>query len=270
MRGVRRLLAVAAAGGAVIVVGPVGAAWAAPPSNDSFSGATVIASVPFSTTEDTSQATLGSDDAAVGLACPGAPFTFSSSVWFAYTPATDQQVKVDTAGSSYTVAGAVVTGTPASFSRVSCFVSNTSFAASAGTTYYIDVLQTPAGSGGTLSLSVVQQFPPNPTLTVDSTGAFDPRTGDATVSGTASCAPGAFGEIGAALTQPVGRITTITGFAPGFASVMCDGTPHPWSLLVVPNSGMFRGGHATASVDMTSCTYICAFPQVTQTIQLKH
>jgi hypothetical protein len=196
--------------------------------------------------------------------------TFSNSVWFAYTPASNQELRIDTSGSSYSTAGAVLTGTPASFSAVSCFLGSTSFQASQGTTYYIDLLQNPAGNGGTLSLSVTQLVPPNPVLTVDSTGTFDSKSGAATVSGTASCSAGASAFLFGSLTQSVGRIATISGFGSPVTPIVCDGTPHPWSLVATPSSGLFKGGHATASVNMSACSFTCAFQQVTQTVQLKH
>ena len=272
MLGTKRVLLAAAVSGAALAVGSVGVALAAPPSNDTFAGSTVIPSVPFSTTEDTTQATLDSADTAAGIACPGAPsgFTFSNSVWFAYTPTSNQTLEINTSGSSYQVAGAVLTGTPASFSGVSCFLGSTSFQASQGTTYYIDLLQTPAGTGGTLGLSVTQLVPPNPVLTVDSTGTFDPKSGAATVSGTASCSAGASAFVEGSLSQSVGRIATISGSGSPTSAIVCDGTPHPWSFVATPFSGLFKGGHAAVSVNMFACSFGCASQQVTQTIQLKH
>lgn len=269
MSWVKRVLRVAPLVGAALFALFAGTAWAQP-SNDAFSGATAIPSVPFSTTEDTTQATLGPEDAAAGQACGTVGGTFSNSVWFAYTPASDQQLQLDSSGSNYQVAGAVLTGTPAAFSSVSCFLGSTSFQASQGTTYYIDLLQFGAGSGGTLSLSLTQQVPPNPVLTVDSSGTFDSKSGAAMLSGTASCSAGSSAFLDGSLTQSVGRIATISGFGSPLNGVVCDGTPHPWSFVVTPSSGLFKGGHATASVDMFACNLGCEDQQVTQTIQLKH
>ena len=269
-RGRRLLLGVAlvCAGSAVV---SAGTAWAAPPSNDTFSGATVISSLPFGTTEDTTGATLDDADTAAGNVCGGSSgFTFSSSVWFSYTPSSDQAVRIDTSGSSYGVAGAVLTGTPSSFSAQSCFLSGTTFQASAGTTYYIDLLESPAGSGGTLSLSMSQLLQPNPLLTVDPSGTFDTKSGAATVSGTASCSAGASAFLFGSLSQSVGRIATVSGFGSPASSIVCDGAPHPWSFVVTPSSGLFKGGHATATVTLFACSFTCDERDVMQTIQLKH
>ncbi|MFL5859779.1 MAG: DUF6299 family protein [Solirubrobacteraceae bacterium] len=267
----RRLLLTAAfvcAGSAVV---SVGTAWAASPSNDTFSGATVVSSLPFGTTEDTAGATLDDADTAAGSVCPVSPgFTFSSSVWFSYTPSSDQAVKIDPSGSSYGVAGAVLTGTPSSFSAQSCFLSGTTVQVSAGTTYYIDLLESPAGSGGTLSLSMSRSLPPNPLVTVDPSGTFDPKSGAATVSGTASCSAGANGFLFGSLSQSIGRIATVFGDLSPSSSIVCDGTPHPWSVVVTPWSGLFKGGHANAAVTLSACSFTCEDRKVTQTIQLKN
>ena len=76
----------------------------------------MIGSLPFSDTVDTTEATLDDDDASLGALCGVDPtLTFSNSVWYAYTPSTDQTVAIDTSGSSYSVAGAIVTGAPGAF-----------------------------------------------------------------------------------------------------------------------------------------------------------
>ncbi len=268
MLSLKRLVLLAVVTGAAAAV-PAGAASAAPPSNDSFSGATVIGSVPFSDTEDTSEATLDADDTAAGAACPDPGFTFSNSVWYAYTPSSDQDVRLDTSGSSYSVAGAVVTGSPGSFSPVAggCFLGGTTLSLTGGTTYYIDLLQFGSGSGGTLQLSLSESVAPDPALTVSRSGGFS-KSGLATVSGTASCAAGSFAFLGGSLTQSVGRVATITGFGSLSSPITCDGEPHQWSLVVTPWSGLFRGGKAQATISLDACSFTCDFEQVTRTIQL--
>jgi hypothetical protein len=73
--------------------------------------------------------------------------------------------------------------------------------------------------------------------------------------------------VSVSLTQPVGRIATVTG--DGFAEfTTCDGSPHPWSAQVDPYGGKFAGGHATASATIfvcneSSCAYDDAQQQVT-------
>ena len=155
-----------------MMVGPLAPAWAAPPSNDTFANATVIGSLPYSDTQDTTEATVDADDVSLGTGavCPVDPtLPFSNSVWYAYTPSADQTLQIDTSGSSYSVAGAVVTGTPGTFSAVAggCFLGGTIVTLTAGATYYIDLLQFGDGSGGTLQLSISEVIIPTAELTVD-------------------------------------------------------------------------------------------------------
>ena len=136
------------------------AAALAQPANDTWPGEG-ITSVPFSTTEDTTQATTDSADTAAAQACGVSLGSFTNSVWFAFTPASDQTLALTTGDSSYTVAFGVLTGTPASFSAVSCFFGSTTVQVTQGTTYYIDLLDFGGGSSGTLRFSLAPLIPPN-------------------------------------------------------------------------------------------------------------
>jgi hypothetical protein len=255
--------------GAIMAV-PASSAVAAPPPNDSVTGATVIGSLPFTDTVDTTEATFDADDASLGPVCGVDPtFTSSNSVWYAYTPSTDQTVAVDTSGSSYSVAGAIVTGAPGAFESVlgGCFLGSTTVQLSANTTYYIDLLESPAGSGGTLQVSVSELIVPGVKLVVDATGRFS-KSGAATITGTATCSAGANAYLFANLTQPVGRIATITGFSDMVLDVPCDGTAQQWSITITPSSGLFKGGKATAHVFVSACDVFCGFDEATPEIQL--
>src|SRR5215475_13573650 len=70
---------------------------AAPPNNDTFTGATV-ATVGFSETLDTTEATTDADDAQLNTNC-GAPAT-DASVWYA-VQGNDTTVVVDVSASDY-------------------------------------------------------------------------------------------------------------------------------------------------------------------------
>lgn len=269
MTWVKRVRLVAIVLGAVMAV-PLAAAWAASPSNDTVAGATVIDSLPFSDAVDTTEAASDDADASLGPLCQVDPMlTFSNSVWYAYTPSTDQTVAIDTSSSSYFVAGAIVTGTPGAFEPVpgGCFFGSTTVDLTADTTYYVDLLESPAGSGGTLQVSISELILPTAELTVDATGSFA-RDGTATITGTATCAAGASASLGAMLTQSVGRVATITGFDFFSVGFICDGTAQPWSITVTPSSGLFRGGKATASVFLSACDVFCGNDEVTREIRL--
>lgn len=156
----KRLLIMLAAVLSLGTIGlPAAAQAATAPPNDSFAHATVITSLPYSTTEDTSQATWASSDP---TGC-----TNSGSVWFRFTPSSDMQIATNTAGSDYDATVSVWTGTSRSLSMVACSLpygqGRTVFSATAGTTYYLLVgscCGDGGNGGGNLQLSVHQVFPP--------------------------------------------------------------------------------------------------------------
>jgi hypothetical protein len=160
--GTRRLirLTVVATIGLALGVLPAPAALAQP-SNDDFANATVISSLPFSTTEDTTQATSGVGDPAE---CGN-----SGSVWFALTPPSNMTIQADTFGSNYDTVLSAWTGTQGAFSRIACnddFSGGQSrivFKATGGTTYYFMIAiccGNGGNGGGSLHFSVNQPPPP--------------------------------------------------------------------------------------------------------------
>ena len=181
-----------------------GSAWAQAPPNDTFEQATVISSLPFSQILDTTQATTDSTDAEALAACGGPSFPLAATVWYEYTPPVDRSVLILTGPvpPSYGTGVAVLTGSPGSFSAVTCFPSLGSFSATAGVTYHIGVDDISGGSGGTLHLSVST---PGVELKVDRFGRFDPKTGVATLTGTSTCPSGLSGFIIGELSQRAKR-----------------------------------------------------------------
>ena len=253
-------------GAAAIAVGLIllgsAPAYAAAPGNDTFGGAVAVGAVPFSTTQDTSQATTDADDSAANANC-GAP-SMDASVWYSVTPATDQSLLVDVSASSYSAGVLVVTGGPGAFQLVACGPRTIAFPASAGTTYYliaIDDQSDGTGNGGTLELSI-DTAPPPPTITatVDPTAGFTPKTGSATVHGTIACAGVVdFAFVDLELHQPVGR-GEVVGF--GTMDVRCDGAARPWSIEVFPSAPgtKFSGGKAASLTFAVACGPLsCSF-----------
>ncbi len=158
----RRLiwLVVAATIGLALVVLPAPAALAQP-SNDDFANATVIGSLPFSTTEDTSQATFDPSDPS---GCSN-----NGSVWFAFTPPSNMPIQADTFGSDYDTVLSAWTGTQGALNLIACnddFIglqSKITFHAAGGTTYYFMLARCCGGGGnggGNLQFSVDQIPPP--------------------------------------------------------------------------------------------------------------
>ena len=228
-------------------------ALAVVPSNDTYAGRTAVGALPFSDALDTTDATTDADDAEWNATC-GAPAT-DASVWYELTSASDVGVLVDTAGSDYTAGIAVVSGPPGSFILEACGPDAIGFVAASGVSYSIIVFDDQidgAGNGGMLAVSI-EELPPPPTvdITVDPTGTFDSHSGSATISGTVTCS----GEteltfIDVELRQRAGRVI-ISGF--GSTDFACDGATHEWSVDVIGQNGLFKGGKSAAVVFGVAC-----------------
>jgi len=252
MKASRRLAAGLAA--AITAVGLAGApALAAPPSNDMYSDAEVITALPFTTAQDTSEATTDADDEELNADC-GAPAT-DATVWFSYTAIADGFLIADVSGSDYSAGVLVATGAPGSFTVVACGPQSVGWDAVSGETYSILVIDDQddgEGNGGMMSLTV-DAAPPAPDIavTVNPRGSFDARTGSATISGTVTCDSTAdFAFIDVTLEQPVGRFI-VRGY--GSTDVICDGTTQPWSVDVLGDTGLFKGGKSVAVTLSVAC-----------------
>jgi hypothetical protein len=242
---------------------------AAAPGNDTF-GAATTASIGFSETIDTSDATTDADDAQLNASC-GAPAT-DASVWYAIA-GSDQVVVVDVSASDYTAGALVGVGTHGNLDTVACGPSMTAFYAAAGTTYYvlaIDDQGDGGGNGGSLTISF-SAAPPPPSIdfTVDPVGRVNTRTGVATITGTVTCQDSDFVEIDVDARQPVGRFV-IRGFGSSFQFGTCDGTTHPWSADIYPDNGKFAGGKTlTASFSFGCGVFECNGGYVEQAVMLR-
>lgn len=252
MKASRRLEAALAAALTAVALGGA-PALAAPPSNDTYSGAEVIGAVPFTTSQDTTEATTDADDEELNVDC-GAP-AMDASVWFSYTATADGFLIADASGSDYSAGVFVATGAPGSFTVVACGPESVGWDALSGETYSILVIDDQAdgeGNGGLMSLTV-DVAPPAPDIdvTVNPIGSFDARTGSATISGTVTCDSTAdFAFIDVTLDQPVGRFI-VRGY--GSAEVICDGTTQPWSAEVFGDTGLFKGGKSVAVTLSVAC-----------------
>jgi hypothetical protein len=223
-------------------------ALAAAPANDEFANATVITSIPYSDSLDTTDATPGPDDSA---ACFGP----SPTVWYRYTAADPIRLDANTFGSAYDTVLTVLVDTGSELQHVGCnddtagLQSQVVFDAAAGGTYYFLVGSFNGLPGGALSFSLVEAPTPPPPLEVDveldSRGSVDPRTGNAVVRGTIVCNQDATASLWGSLRQPVGRTGSLRGeFALGTS---CSAQRRGWSATVEPYSGRYVGGTASAS-----------------------
>jgi hypothetical protein len=244
-------------------------AYAARPSNDTYAGRQTIAALPFSQTLDTTEATTDAIDAEANADC-GAPAT-EASVWYSFTAPNDTGFLVDVSGSSYSAGVIVVTGSPGAFTLVTCGPGAVLVPTETGVEYaFLAFGDVPGADGGTLEINVIEA-PPAPEfslLTIDPVGQFVKKTGEAVISGTYSCSGVVdFAEIDVELRQRVGRVATIHGF--GFTDATCDGAIHDWSVVVTPDSGMFKGGQsASIAVGFACGPFVCGEAFAEQVVKL--
>jgi hypothetical protein len=228
-------------------------AAAAPPSNDTFAGATP-AVLGFSDEFDTSEATTDADDAQLNAVC-NKPAT-DASVWYAFTTAVDTEVVVDVSQSSYSAGLLVGTGTQGSLVTFACGSGSVQFSATAGTTYYVLAVdeQLDGVNGGTLRISFSEPPPPTTVdITVDPVATFNAHTGVATITGTYSCSNGNFIDLLGEARQEIRPSTIVVASFRFFAAGTCDGTTRSWSAFADPESGSFIGGKAMTLTLAQSC-----------------
>jgi hypothetical protein len=246
----------------------VPSALAAAPSNDTAAGATVIGTIPFGTTIDTSDATTDADDAALNEHC-GAPAT-NGSVWFTWTaPAGVDGLQVDVSASSFS-AGALIAEPDGVGGWLvdACGPGVTGTQVVEGVTYRILAFSdTPGVTGGQLSIQVAPAAVPTLSLTVNPRGKVD-RYGNALLSGSYVCADGDGVWLDAFLKQPVGRFA-VSGYGSSNDELLCDGVSRAWSAVVVPDNGKFAGGKAATFTFAFTCgSVFCAETYTEQLVRL--
>jgi hypothetical protein len=269
-----RLLAVLACVSTVLggVASAGTAAASAPPSNDTITGATVVPSLPFSNTVDTTGATTGPADAQANASNPNCtnPFgpTLNKSVWYKFTAATNGALGVDASASNYTVGVGIATGTPGALNVLTCGLGTAATPTVSGTTYWINASDLFANTGGTLHITFLVP-PPPPTLNVTATGGTVDRSGAATITFAYTCTHATTVDGLISLTQTVGRFS-ISGSNFLFDVANCDGASHTWSTTVVSTNGKFSGGKAALTADIEVCgRLLCvSAPELTPTLQL--
>jgi hypothetical protein len=209
-----------------------------PPPNDDFNAPTVIPSMPFTVSENITNATTAPDD----------PFCVghAQTVWFAFTPAQNMRIEANTFGSNYDTTLSVYTGSRGSLTQLACNDDSVSvqsrirFDAVAGTTYYFMVSSFSFFSVSNANL-VFNLVPAPPPLAIAPSviqfGSVDPSTGAASISGFVSCSQPAFVTISGQLKQTHGPASTF-----GFFSVFvpCNGTT-PWSTSIQTVGQTFHG-----------------------------
>jgi hypothetical protein len=116
-----------------------GKAWAAPPANDDFDNASVVSSLPFSDSLNTTEATTSGDDPT----CAGK--TVGYSLWYRITPDQNMEIRANTFGSNYDTLLGIYTGSRESLNEMVCnddsagYQSSVQFNALGGETYFLMV-----------------------------------------------------------------------------------------------------------------------------------
>jgi hypothetical protein len=225
-------------------------------ANDDFDAATQIGATPYQDTLDASGATPADDD-------PTDCYGTHGSVWYAYTAPATGTVDISTEGSDYDTALGVYEGMRGSLSQVGCDDNSTptlaaqvSFRATAGSTYYFMVVGRPDLVPGTLRLSVGFTPAPPPLtlkLSYDPQAVVDEQTGNAVVTGVATCSHTAKTTLVVSLSQQLGNSAARTGNAKTVVS--CSAKPTSHFSVSVPSTSTpgLTDGPANVRVLATAC-----------------
>jgi hypothetical protein len=223
-------------------------AAAAVPGNDLPGGAIALPDTfPQSISQDTTEATVSSDD----LGC-GAGGLDQASVWYTLSPASSVELLVIADASSYLVGINVFAVAPTNDNLIACFGGSSQLALEGGVTYYFMFADVDgeAPNGGQLDVSIEIAPPPiEIELTVDPTGRVT-RSGEATITGTATCSAEASLDVGGSIQQSVGRFSI---HGSGFAHMSCGPEPTTWSVPMVGMNGRLGNGRATVAIFAFAC-----------------
>jgi hypothetical protein len=172
--------------GVLILVLLFGQAAYGQPVNDECVSATVIPSIPFADSVDTTTATSNPADPSLGCNGSGSQ-TDGNTVWYLWTPAADITVNISTEGSTIPGGGTpldtahgVFTGSCAALTQVACvdvgLTDNLFFQATGGVTYYLKFGEFLDGVGGGNLVVTVDLPPPPEQIILESTrdGISDP------------------------------------------------------------------------------------------------
>lgn len=262
----RRAAFAAVIGGVVLVATLPGLALAAAPGNDLPAGAVAETALPVTIDQDTTEATVTTDD--VGCGAGGVD---QATVWYTLTLATTTNVLVDASASDYAVGVNVFEGTADANHLVDCVEGGVGFEATGGTTYYVMFadIDGDATNGGQLHATIDVAPPPiEVSLTVNSAGKVNPKTGEATISGTVTCSHQAdFADVEVTLRQTLGRFTI---HGSGFDSPSCGTTATAWFASIAGDNGKFGAGKATADVSVFACdAFTCADDSASASVRLR-
>ena len=219
---------------------------AAAPTNDGVDTPETISGIPYTNTQDTTEATSDAADPEC--------FDPSPTVWYEYTPADTGWLAADTFGSDYdTTLAVLVSDGSGGYDVIDCnddtdsLQSRVRFEAQGGVTYLFMAGAFGGDPGGSLVFNLDSIPAPvqlDLSVSVDDTGRFL-KDGSAVIGLTVTCNIPASAWINVDLLQQVGRFS-VDGWAE--TSLECGPDPVHVSLAVLGEGGKFAGGRATARV----------------------
>lgn len=266
-----RIAALSALLSALLFGGTV-AAVAAPPANDAVTDAIAIGGLPFTTTTDTSEATIGAEDSGCGVA----------TAWYTFTPPTDGTYLLTTLGSDFDTTLAALEGQPGNLSLIACsddalggFQSALRLELSGGTTYFIEAGTCCGGGevgqigpGGTLVLNVEET---TPALQISSFTVDRVTRGAApqivVVSGRVTCTSAGEVSVSGTLRQRQGLNIAIADF---FSEPLpCSTTPTTWTATADAVTRVWLNKRATVTASAFACDqFACDEAQVNRSIKV--
>ena len=215
------------------------------PTNDDFANREIIPALPFTDSDNTSEATTAPDDPFADC------FGNGPTVWYEFTPSADTRINANTFGSDYDTGIAVYTGTLGELTQIACNddfsggQSSVTFDAVGGETYFFMVGAYGSSSGGNLVFNVdVGQPALEVDLTVNPSGSVDGKTGIATISGTVTCSRPVSVTLFGGVRQRAGRVFINASFNTSFE---CDGVTS-WTAQTEDATGLFKGGEVQVSI----------------------
>lgn len=245
-------------------------AQAARPSNDDRASAISVASVPYTDTLDTTEATVGANDGGCGPA----------TVWYQYTPTVTGPHQFDTYGSDY-LTFLEVTDEPFTFSASACgeWTDKVDLRINlqAGTTYYLmvgtccgwgyEVGQ--VGGGGNLVVNISLAAPVAVQISVDALQLSRTSGGRHTISGTVTCSEA--GMIAWVHVDWIRRRGRDVSHGYGYGETRCSTSPTTWESRPEDFPRRFMGPRVEVVATIMACAdFVCSQESVTRTLRPTH
>lgn len=219
----------------IIIAALPTAAFAAAPSNDTRSGAAEIDALPYSTTQNTADASADASDPR------GCYSQAGNTVWYRYTAQADGRLVASTAGSGYSTQIEVLERSGPSLTSLACRYDDrpnnpgvaVAFPVVSGRTYLFVVGRPEYGNHSedwTLKFSLRSQ--PTVDVRFDRSAFVDRGTGAVTLTGTATCSA----DTSVSVTPSLRQGSRSSAYASAQSYLECTPTPQLFNLRVPKHS----------------------------------